>query len=673
MRNTMQVLVIALGLFAITFFLVTSPVTSQANAATVTTDKDDYVPGETVIITGSGWQPWETVELYILEEPEIHPGETLYADADGAGEISNNEYVIQDHDLGQTFTLTATGLTSGMIAQTTFTDAANCTVAADCDAAKECETGPFCVAGKCQYGNAAAGIACTADAKLCTLDQCDGAGKCDHPTASSGTLCRASAGTCDVVETCDGSSKDCPADAVAGTGVVCNAANGVCDVAENCDGTNKTCPADAVAGTGVVCNAANGVCDVAENCDGTNKTCPADAVAGTGVVCNAANGVCDVAENCDGTNKTCPADAKSSAECRASEGACDPAESCDGVGNDCPADAKSSAECRASEGACDPAESCDGVGNDCPSDAKSSAECRASEGACDPAESCDGVGNDCPADELDDSFCDDSDICTDDMCEPSNSESDSDGCLITSNPSNDPSCENDLICKGPGFYSTHGGSEKSGKSARAAVNVTQMIIDAAGGCVEICGEKINATDTDNADSALEGLCVSPKSDPKIKVYRMLITTALNCIVSGFGPDCMDAPEDIAMLFDECNMACINGDTTMIKSCVDELDCVNNGGAYDNGFCQTGECSDNMQPCNESDHSNCGVGAVCVQTDGCDDLPLVNEDLSLYFDPEPAASSPKACNAATKSSCTGVGSDEDECNTGTMSLTAETCP
>src|SRR5207247_1168756 len=31
--------------------------------ATVKTDKDDYAPGEVVTITGSGWQPFETVTL----------------------------------------------------------------------------------------------------------------------------------------------------------------------------------------------------------------------------------------------------------------------------------------------------------------------------------------------------------------------------------------------------------------------------------------------------------------------------------------------------------------------------------------------------------------------------------------------------------------------------------
>ncbi len=40
--------------------------------ATVQTDKQDYYAGETVVITGSGWQPGETVKLVISEDPKRH-------------------------------------------------------------------------------------------------------------------------------------------------------------------------------------------------------------------------------------------------------------------------------------------------------------------------------------------------------------------------------------------------------------------------------------------------------------------------------------------------------------------------------------------------------------------------------------------------------------------------
>jgi hypothetical protein len=96
---------------------------AYAQSPTVTTDKEDYAPGETVIVTGAGWLSGETVQLVFDETPQIHEPDTLYATADASGNIYNNEYVIQDHDLGQTFILTATGLTSGWTAETRFTDA----------------------------------------------------------------------------------------------------------------------------------------------------------------------------------------------------------------------------------------------------------------------------------------------------------------------------------------------------------------------------------------------------------------------------------------------------------------------------------------------------------------------------------------------------------------------
>ena len=93
-----------------------------AQTATVATNKSDYSPGQYVIVTGSHWLPGETVKLTFTETPLLHPEQDFFANADGAGNIYNNEYLIAEHDLGQFFTLGATGLTSGKIATTTFTD-----------------------------------------------------------------------------------------------------------------------------------------------------------------------------------------------------------------------------------------------------------------------------------------------------------------------------------------------------------------------------------------------------------------------------------------------------------------------------------------------------------------------------------------------------------------------
>src|SRR5882724_10465134 len=94
-----------------------------ASAATVATDKADYHPGENVVITGSGWEPGETVVLILHEEPQLDPDLQLTAYADENGDFTNTDFSVDIFDIGVTFGLTATGGSSGRTAETTFTDA----------------------------------------------------------------------------------------------------------------------------------------------------------------------------------------------------------------------------------------------------------------------------------------------------------------------------------------------------------------------------------------------------------------------------------------------------------------------------------------------------------------------------------------------------------------------
>ena len=88
--------------------------------ATVKTDKDDYAPGETVTITGSGWVPFETVTLTLLEVPYIDTHVLLPVIADANGIIVSTEFSPDPLDLNMRFYLTAQGSQSE--AQNTFTD-----------------------------------------------------------------------------------------------------------------------------------------------------------------------------------------------------------------------------------------------------------------------------------------------------------------------------------------------------------------------------------------------------------------------------------------------------------------------------------------------------------------------------------------------------------------------
>ncbi len=88
--------------------------------ATVKSDQSDYAPGTTVTITGTGWQPGETVTLTLVETPLIDTHPTMTAVADQNGNIFNNQFSPDSYDVSVRFYLTATGSQSQ--AQNTFTD-----------------------------------------------------------------------------------------------------------------------------------------------------------------------------------------------------------------------------------------------------------------------------------------------------------------------------------------------------------------------------------------------------------------------------------------------------------------------------------------------------------------------------------------------------------------------
>jgi hypothetical protein len=96
----------------------------QAQTVTIFTDKDDYYPGEWVIITGSGWQDDDSVKLTLTHiEPNIpnHDHEIWYVLPDQSGNIYD-EWFVLDQELGTTFMLEALGVPTDNYAVTYFTD-----------------------------------------------------------------------------------------------------------------------------------------------------------------------------------------------------------------------------------------------------------------------------------------------------------------------------------------------------------------------------------------------------------------------------------------------------------------------------------------------------------------------------------------------------------------------
>ena len=93
-------------------------------AATLTTDKPDYQPGQHVTFTGTGWQAGENVTIAVYEtsvDPFFYEG-SVVAIADASGNISNSDLLVQESFLGQGFTAEATGSSSGLTTTASFTD-----------------------------------------------------------------------------------------------------------------------------------------------------------------------------------------------------------------------------------------------------------------------------------------------------------------------------------------------------------------------------------------------------------------------------------------------------------------------------------------------------------------------------------------------------------------------
>jgi len=91
-------------------------------APTVTSDKDDYAPGEIAQITGSGWTLDQQVHVELKETPDYPDYHTydLTVNSDGMWKI---DYPIEWRHLGVAFTVKVVGTQTGSEAVTYFTDA----------------------------------------------------------------------------------------------------------------------------------------------------------------------------------------------------------------------------------------------------------------------------------------------------------------------------------------------------------------------------------------------------------------------------------------------------------------------------------------------------------------------------------------------------------------------
>jgi hypothetical protein len=200
------------------------------------------------------------------------------------------------------------------------------------------------------------------------------------------------------------------------------------------------------------------------------------------------------------------------------------------------------------------------------------------------------------------------------------------------------------------------------------VNQTARALAECGGCIVVCGEKIDTTDPNSANSVLEAMCINGVGGTTKQLVRQLTAAALNCGVSGEPCDCTSS--SIAEVFSACDAACIAGTNTAVidgntVNCVLAIDCFNVGGAFDadTNTCKIGDCIDAAG----ADVGDCGLDESCPAGSSC--VPLANschaqELPESICDPvieRCAASSPKACKTARDNSCTVNGPGETQCN------------
>ena len=96
--------------------------TTTESGASFTTDKDDYSPGETVNLLGTGWVPADVLDIHLDVTPPNHPPVDWTITVDDDGNFTDGTYEVQESDAGATLTITATSRATGEWATATFTD-----------------------------------------------------------------------------------------------------------------------------------------------------------------------------------------------------------------------------------------------------------------------------------------------------------------------------------------------------------------------------------------------------------------------------------------------------------------------------------------------------------------------------------------------------------------------
>jgi hypothetical protein len=96
--------------------------TTTEDGLSISTDKDDYQPGDVVHFTGSGWQPGDVLDIVLTDEPLTHDPHRWTVQVVADGTFEDDTYVVDEGDLDVKFTLVATSRQTGRSLTVQFTD-----------------------------------------------------------------------------------------------------------------------------------------------------------------------------------------------------------------------------------------------------------------------------------------------------------------------------------------------------------------------------------------------------------------------------------------------------------------------------------------------------------------------------------------------------------------------
>jgi len=96
--------------------------TTTEDGLSISTDKDDYQPGDVVHFTGSGWQPGDVLDIVLTDDPLTHDPHTWTVQVRPDGTFEDDTYVVDQGDLDVKFTLVATSRATGRSLTVQFTD-----------------------------------------------------------------------------------------------------------------------------------------------------------------------------------------------------------------------------------------------------------------------------------------------------------------------------------------------------------------------------------------------------------------------------------------------------------------------------------------------------------------------------------------------------------------------